>query len=73
MMADEFDRASDIEMAERDRLIEEARKQKPRVYTGFCKYCNDRLDTPMKQFCSPECRDDFELEEAAMHRHNGRC
>lgn len=73
MSADFLDDASENESNERDRLIQKARQQKPKFFTGFCGYCNDTLNGQNRQFCSPECRDDFELEQAAVRRHNGRC
>ena len=72
-MADEIDIASEVEMLQRDAFIAKARNQSKKITTGFCDYCNERLDSMAKRFCSPECRDDYEMEEAAMKRHNGRC
>lgn len=73
MSADFLDDASDNEQAERDRLIDAARKQiNKKKPTGRCYYCNDVLDDPTRVYCSPECRDDHELEQEAMRRHRGR-
>lgn len=71
MMVDEFDLASEKEYAERERLIEQARKPIKKLFTGYCDYCNERISDG-RRFCSPECRDDYEMEEAAMKRHRGR-
>ena len=71
-MSDEIDMASEMETAQRESFIAKARKQTKHITTGFCEYCNERLDSSTKRFCSPECRDDFEMEEAAMYRHRGR-
>lgn len=72
MSADQLDNASDIETAEREHMIQKARRNKPiRVRTGHCHYCNDIVEGD-KIYCSPECRDDHELEQAAFRRHNGR-
>lgn len=73
MSADMLDDAADLEQAERDYLINKARQAKISKSTGYCAYCNERLDTPSRVYCSPECRDDHELEQEAMRRHNGRC
>lgn len=73
MSADILDDASEIENNERERLIAKARNGIKVQRTGRCAYCNDILDDPMKVYCGAECRDDHELEEAAMKRHRGRC
>ena len=67
-MADEFDRASDIEMAERDRLINQARSTKKIEATGHCLYCNAELPNP-KRFCDEWCRDDWQIEQDARKRN----
>ena len=72
MSADFLDDASENESNERERAIANARKGAKAERTGRCAYCNDILDDPMKVYCSSECRDDYELEEAAMRRHRGR-
>lgn len=72
MSADFLDDASENESKERERLIAEVRRNKPkRERTGRCHYCNDIVEGD-KIYCSPECRDDHELEQAAFRRHNGR-
>ena len=72
MSADILDNASEIESAEREYMIQKARNSKPkRESTGFCWYCNDVVDNE-KIYCSPECRDDHELEQASQRRHKGR-
>lgn len=73
MSADFLDDASENERKEREYMINKARNNKPkRESTGHCWYCNDIVENG-KIFCSPECRDDLELEQAAFRRHNGRC
>lgn len=73
MSADFLDNASENESKERERLIAKARSNKPkREITGHCWYCNDIVEGD-KIYCSAECRDDHELEQAAFRRHNGRC
>ena len=72
MSADFLDDASEIENNERERLIAKARKGVKAERTGRCAYCNDVLKNPLGIYCSAECRDDLELQEAAMKRHRGR-
>ena len=72
MSADFLDDASENERKEREYMINKARNNKPkRESTGHCWYCNDIVEGD-KIYCSPECRDDNELEQAAFRRHNGR-
>lgn len=72
MSADILDDASNLEQAERDFLINKARQAKMSKSTGYCAYCNEKLNNTHRVYCSPECRDDHELEQEAMRRHNGR-
>lgn len=72
MSADFLDNASEIENSERERLIAKARKSPKIVATGHCLYCNAEVDNS-RRFCSPECRDDWEIEQEAMRRHGNRC
>lgn len=62
-MADEFDRASDREMADRELSIAQARaKNQPLKFTGFCLSCNERLE--IGRFCfGGECKEDYEREQ----------
>ena len=72
MSADFLDDASENERKEREYMINKARNNKPkRESTGHCWYCNDIVEGD-KIYCSPECRDDHELEQAAFRRNNGR-
>lgn len=72
MSADFLDNASELENSEREYLINKARQIKKPKSTGYCAYCNDKLNDLARVYCSPECRDDHELEKEAMRRHNGR-
>jgi len=72
MSADILDNAAELENAEREYLISKARHVKQSKATGYCAYCNERLDDMTRVYCSPECRDDHELEQEAMRRHKGR-
>lgn len=71
MGADILDNASEIESNERERLIAKARKSMKVLATGHCLFCNVELESG-KRFCSPDCRDDWELEQEAMRRHGNR-
>lgn len=66
---DDFDRASETEQRDRDLCIANARRSTKRIPTGFCDYCNAVIHEGL--YCDAECRDDAELERAAMRR-NGR-
>lgn len=72
MSADFLDDASEIESNERERLIAKARRQPKILATGHCLYCNAGVENS-RRFCSPECRDDWEIEQQAMIRHGNRC
>ena len=56
-MSDEFDIASDLEQAQREHLIEQARSRPKYVHTGYCSNCGERSEG---RFCDKFCRDDFE-------------
>ena len=71
MSADLLDDASEVEALFRDRCIKNARQQKMLPSVGHCYYCNDDVENG-RRFCSPECREDWELEQEANRRHNGR-
>lgn len=71
MSADILDNASELETMLREAAIEEARKQVKLPSIGHCYYCNDVVANGIR-FCSPECREDYELEQEAYRRHNGR-
>lgn len=70
-MSDEIDMASELETLFRDAAINQARKQKQIPSIGHCYYCNDVVDNGIR-FCSADCREDYELEQEAYRRHNGR-
>ena len=67
-MADEFDMASDVEMAERERAIEKARKSEKIESTGHCLYCNAELPNSQR-WCDAWCREDWQLEQDARKRN----
>jgi hypothetical protein len=56
-MSDEFDRASDLEIAEREFSIEKARNKVKYKHHGFCNNCGE---PSVGRFCDEFCRDDFE-------------
>ena len=64
-MADDFDRASDREMADRELSIAQARaKNQPLKFTGFCLYCNERIT--IGRFCNKDiedCSDRWHFEQ----------
>lgn len=66
-MADEFDRASDIEMAQREFAIKNAKNGKKIEATGHCLYCNAELPN-QKRWCDEWCRDEWQMEEDAKKR-----
>lgn len=66
-MSDEFDRASDREMADREAYIARARsKNQPIKFTGHCLYCNEQIE--QGRYCSAECREGHELEVSIRGR-----
>ena len=70
-MADEFDRASDLEQAERDNCIARCRQVPSIKSVGHCLYCNAELPDGQR-WCDAWCREDWSLEQEARHRHKGR-
>jgi hypothetical protein len=56
-MADEFDLASDLEQAEREHLIAQARNKPKYIHNGRCCNCGEKSEA---RFCDKFCRDDFE-------------
>jgi hypothetical protein len=67
-MADDVDRAEVHEQAFREYARQ---KQKPvPLATGFCLWCNIEVNRD-RCFCDLDCRDDWELAQAARER-NGR-
>lgn len=65
---DDADRASDKEEAQRCEAMN--RRMPTQTPTGFCLWCGITVASN-RCFCDPECRDDFELAQAARMR-NGR-
>ena len=60
-MSDEFDMASDREMAERELNIAHARaKNQPIKFSGRCLSCNAEIE--VGRFCDSWCREDYEQE-----------
>lgn len=70
--ADEFDRASALEEAERVSCINEVRNRKTPslISVGYCHNCNEELRHPLL-FCDEDCADDYELLTAARRRNGG--
>ena len=63
-MADQFDRASDLEELDRQSAINLQQKQaRPAAYAvGHCLYCYEPLPVGYR-WCDSECRDDWEKEQ----------
>lgn len=63
-MADQFDRASELEELERlsslNRHFKHAKQSA--VATGYCLYCEEELSDG-RRWCNAECRDDWEKEQ----------
>jgi len=71
-MADAIDKACDREQLDRDLAIARARNsQSAAKATGRCLSCNAALEQG-KRWCDAECREDWELDQQAFHRKNGR-
>ena len=63
---DDLDRASELEEKQRAQAMTR-RKDTPKP-TGFCLQCG--IETkPNQCFCDPDCRDDFEVAQAARIRN----
>ena len=67
-MPDILDDAADLEELQRKLAIERIRNEKnhQKVHT-HCLYCNIEL-TENSAYCSPECKEDGELENAIRRR-----
>lgn len=66
-MTDIFDQATEKEERDRDLAIQAARaKNQPIKFTGFCIYCNERIECG--RYCSAECREDGEMEATIRGR-----
>lgn len=63
-MADEFDRASELEELARISALNYHQKNlAPSVQaTGYCLYCGEELDDG-RRWCDASCRDDWEAEQ----------
>ena len=68
LMPDLLDDASNLEELQRNLAIEKIRndKTKQKVHT-HCLYCNIEL-TVNSAYCSPECKEDGELEQSIKKR-----
>lgn len=66
----QFDKAQEIEMLQREVSIAAARKLVVHPqYTGKCHYCRVSLPALMpRRFCDSLCRDGWEEEQKAMER-----
>ena len=58
-MPDEFDRASELETAEREARLQAARNKPTMPAVRACYNCGERLN-PGLLFCDRDCRDDYE-------------
>ncbi|MDT3707440.1 MAG: hypothetical protein ROZ09_11480 [Thiobacillus sp.] len=58
-MADEIDRASEIETAERDARVAAARGRPSMPAVGACYNCGEEIGRGLV-FCDIDCRDDFQ-------------
>ena len=65
-MADQFDRASDLEMLNLQSSLNlhktQAALQKKIEATGLCLYCGEDLPEGVR-WCNAECRDEWEAEQ----------
>ena len=69
-MADDFDRASDRELAEREAFIARARSlNQPMTFTGRCLSCNAQIEAG--RYCDSWCKEDHE-QELRIRRICGR-
>jgi hypothetical protein len=67
-MSDNVDRASKIEEKQRQQAL---LMRKPELKAvGFCHLCGDWVE-PGRIFCSVDCRDDWDREQAAKQRNGG--
>lgn len=62
---DESDQATDQEIKSRDIALSKRMKVIP--YIGACHNCSEPLDRGV--FCSPECREDYEVRDRQEHRN----
>ena len=73
-MTDILDRASELELLEREAQIERARASRPSAglpFKGWCYFCQEPVAAP-EAFCDGDCAADHERERAAKLRNTGR-
>jgi hypothetical protein len=63
-MPDFTDEATELEELQRDIALRKARSHKPLPNKGSCYNCDDTIRNGL--FCSPECREDYEIREKRM-------
>jgi hypothetical protein len=61
-MADEVDKANDMQAVILEMRIKAARKPLSIITTGYCFYCGDNVGEGMR-WCGVECRDGWEREQ----------
>ena len=65
-MADQFDKASDLEQLDRDRSIAIARQKTASPEpTGFCFWCEEPV-LPGARWCNSDCREDWDNEQRRL-------
>lgn len=68
---DEFDRATEIEEAEREACVARAMNKPGMQPTGCCRNCGAKLENDWLFCPGGECRDDFEKQQR-MKRIRGK-
>lgn len=64
-----FDEAQAVEMAERERCLEETRRSAPVIHPrGDCLSCEATLPFPLR-FCDVDCCRDWENQQEARRRN----
>lgn len=67
--SDDSDRASHLEVLERQHLIEKARRNTNKMpYIGRCYFCEEPTPSP-RIFCDSDCRDLYERVQEARRRN----
>lgn len=66
-MSDHIDKTDKIIAAEVARGLAAVRRRPGLVAHGACHYCDEPL-APALPFCGPDCRDDYDKEQAARTR-----
>ena len=65
-MADQFDKASDLEQLDRDRSIAIARQQTASPEpTGFCLWCEEPVGKG-RRFCDRYCAEDWDNDQRRL-------